>query len=191
MKKTAILLIVFLISCEIFRTRTPEEPNESNLNFPPPTTPQTLLDNFTKSFNQKNIAIFQSCFWIENNAYRFFPSSDALSIYLNVFQNWTFTSEINFAKNLFNKFSSNEYLNMQFSNKIFSSYSTDSTVFVADYEVNVNSKDNTINNVYKGTTQLVLVIDKAGLWKIIRWYDFSKQLDNYQTISFLKAKLQS
>lgn len=189
--KLLILITFTLNSCEIFKTRTPEEPSESNLNYPPSTTPQILIDNFTKSFNQKNIAIYQSCFFSENNSFRFYPSSDALSIYFNIFQNWNVNSEINFAKNLFSRFSSQDYPNLFLLNSSFQSYTTDSTVFVADYELSINSKDNSINYVYKGTSQLVLVIDKSGLWKIIRWYDFSKQVENVQTISHLKAKLSS
>ncbi|MCX7908134.1 MAG: hypothetical protein N2560_01265 [Ignavibacteria bacterium] len=186
-----ILFFVLLVSCELFRTRTPEEPDETNLNFPPATTPQTLIDNFTKSFSQKNITIYRSCFPTETNFFRFIPSSDALSFFPSVFQNWNINSEINFAKNLFNKFSPQENPVFSLENKTFSSYTTDSTLFIADYELNVNSKDNSINNVYKGTLQLVLVIDKSGLWKIIRWYDFNKQINGFQTISILKAKLSS
>lgn len=196
MRKYSIVFFLLLInlifpSCELFKTRTPEEPSESNLNYQPSTTPQILLENFIKSFNQKNLAIFQSCFESEPYTYKFIPSSDALSLYHYIFLNWTINSEINFARNLFNKFSSQDFPNLVFSNSSFQNYSTDSTVYVADYELSINSKDNSINNIYKGTSQLVLVLDKTGLWKIIRWYDFSKQIDNFQTISFLKAKLSS
>jgi len=182
------LLIVLFQSCDFFRTRTPEAPNESNINYPPPTTPQTLMDNFLKSFNQKNLTMYQSCFDI-SSAFHFYPSSDALAIYSNIFQSWNITSEISFAKNLFSKFSNQEFPSMTFTTSSISYYSTDSTVFIADYEVSINSRDNSINNLYKGTSQFVLVINNSGLWNIVRWYDFNKQMDNFQTISFLKAKL--
>ncbi|MGB9770706.1 MAG: hypothetical protein ACPLX7_01855 [Candidatus Kapaibacteriota bacterium] len=186
-----LLILLFSTACNLFRTRNPEEPNENNINYPPATTPQTLVENFTKSFNQKNIAIYQNCFVSDINAYKFYPSADAYSIYSSIFQNWNLNSEVTFAKNLFSKFSVEENPILTFSNHTFSAYSTDSTVFVADYEVVVNSKDNSINNSYQGKTQMVLTLDKSGVWKIIKWIDYSKQIDKFQTISFLKAKLVS
>ncbi|MEJ5285852.1 MAG: hypothetical protein CH6_2949 [Candidatus Kapaibacterium sp.] len=186
-----IVLLTSLCSCNLFQTRTPEEPNENSSNFPPATTPQTLVDNFTKSINQKNIAIYQNCLIQNISLFKFYPSADAFSIYSNIFQNWNLNSEITFARNLFSKFSNEESPEFIVNNPSFSSYSTDSTVFVADYELVINSKDNSINNSYQGTMQLVLVLDNSGLWKIVKWFDFRKQTESFQTISFLKAKLNS
>lgn len=186
-----LFLSFLLFSCNLFRTRTPEEPNESNANYPPATTPQTLVDNFTKSIVQKNLAIYQNCFVSDINTYKFYPSADAFSLYLNIFQNWNLNSEMTFARNLFSKFASGENPSLSLPNQSFSSYSTDSSVFVAEYELIINSRDNSINNSYQGTMQLVMIIDKSGLWRIAKWYDFSKQINNFQTISYLKARLNS
>lgn len=190
-KVLLIVLAILFFSCNLFRTRTPEEPNESNANFPPATTPQTLVDNFTKSFSQKNLATYQNCFVSNSNSYKFYPSADAFSIYSNIFLNWNLNSEITFARNLFSKFATEESPSLQFHNPTFSSYSTDSTVFTSEYELIINSRDNSINNSYLGTIQLVMIIDNSGLWRIVKWYDFSKQIDNFQTVSYLKARLNS
>ncbi|MFN3306362.1 MAG: hypothetical protein ACK42Z_04140 [Candidatus Kapaibacteriota bacterium] len=185
-----LVFITMVNSCGIFDTRTPENPNDTNLNFPPATSPQILLDNFINSIHQKNATIYQSCFFSDGNQYIFFPSYDALAIYSNIFQNWNLASEFNFAKNLFSKFNPEEYPIFNVSRHSFSNVSTDSTIFIGDYEISIYSRDNSINNLYKGKIQLNLILDKTGTWKIIRWYDY-KQEDNFPTISFLKAKLNS
>lgn len=182
--------IMIVISCGLFDTRTPENPNETNFNFPPATSPQILLDNFVNSFNQKNAAIYQSCFVPDGNIFLFYPSYDALAIYSNIFQSWNLTSEFNFAKNLFSKFSPEEFPLFNLTRQSFSTLSTDSTIFIGDYEISIYSRDNSINNTYKGKMQLNLILEKSGTWKITRWYDY-KLVDNFPTISFLKAKLNS
>ncbi len=190
--KLSICLVSLVIigSCGLFDTRTPENPNDTNLNFPPATTPQILLNNFINSFNQKNATIYQSCLFSDGNLFIFFPSYDALAIYSNIFQNWNLASEFNFAKNLFSKFNPEEFPVFNITQNSFANLSTDSSIFIGDYEISIYSRDNSINNLYKGKIQLNLILDKTGTWKIIRWYDY-KQVDNFPTISFLKAKLNS
>ena len=186
------LVLFFFSSCGLFQTRTPEEPVEDNTNYPPPTTPQIVIENFLRSFNQKNLTVYQSCFANEDETkFLFYPSSDVLSVYFDLFASWDLRSEIDFAKNLFSKFTSESYPVLLFNNPDFIAFSPDSTIFVSDYIVEINSRDPTINNSYKGTSQFVLRIERNGLWKITKWLDFLLKEENFPTFSVLKAKVKS
>lgn len=186
------LVLFFFSSCGLFQTRTPEEPVEDNTNYPPPTTPQIVIENFLRSFNQKNLTVYQSCFANEDETkFLFYPSSDVFSVYFDLFASWDLRSEIDFAKNLFSKFTSESYPVLLFNNPDFIAFSPDSTIFVSDYIVEINSRDPTINNSYKGTSQFVLRIERNGLWKITKWLDFLLKEENFPTFSVLKAKVKS
>jgi len=186
------LVLFFFSSCGLFQTRTPEEPVEDNTNYPPPTTPQIVIENFLRSFNQKNLTVYQSCFANEDETkFLFYPSSDVLSVYFDLFASWDLRSEIDFAKNLFSKFTSESYPVLLFNNPDFIAFSPDSTIFVSNYVVEINSRDPTINNSYKGTSQFVLRIERNGLWKITKWLDFLLKEENFPTFSVLKAKVKS
>ncbi len=186
------LFLILFSSCSLFETRTPEEPEGNNPNFPPPTTPQITMDNFLRSFNQKNIINYLSCFSDDSlQKFLFFPSPDAFSLYPNLFDFWDIKSEIDFAQNLFNKFSQESFPVLLFNNSNFSTFSPDSVLFATDYIAEINSKDNSINNSYKGTAHFVLKIDKNGLWRISRWFDFNLKNENFPSFSLLKAKLKS
>lgn len=186
------LLFILFYSCSIFETRTPEEPEGNNPNYPPPTAPQITMDNFLRSFNQKNITNYLACFSNDSlQKFLFFPSSDAFSLYPNLFDLWDINSEIDFAQNLFNKFPPESFPVLLFNNSNFSTFSPDSVLFATDYVAEINSKDNSINNSYKGSAHFVLIIEKNGLWKISRWFDFNLKNENFPSFSFLKAKLKS
>ncbi|MCX7879470.1 MAG: hypothetical protein N2517_02295 [Ignavibacteria bacterium] len=185
-----ILLFLFISSCNIFQTRSPEEPDSGNLNYPLATSPLILIENFQLAFKNKNLSAYQSCFFTNSERkYLFIPSSDAFSLYKEVFDNWDINSELTFAKNLFSKFPSEDSPTLLFTNQEFNSFGPDSSTFFANYEVGIFSKDNAINNTYKGVLQIVLFLDKSGIWKIGRWNDFNSKLDDFPTISHLKAKL--
>lgn len=187
-----VFILLFNSSCGLFQTRTPEEPEGNNTNFPPPTTPQIVIDNFLRSFNQKNLTVYQSCFSDDSaTKFMFYPSSDVFSVYPNLFSAWDLSSEIDFAKNLFSKFSAESYPVLLFTNPNLTAFSPDSTIFVSDYILDINSRDNSINNSYKGTAQFVLKINRNGLWKITQWLDFISKNGDYPTFSVLKAKVKS
>lgn len=187
-----LFIITLLISCNLFETRSPETPERSSQNYPPSVSPQILIDNFVKSLNFKNITAYSVCFANDGErAFNFVPAAEAVSIYPGIFDNWDLTSEKLFAQNFFSKFGAEDYPTCSLSNHNFISVLPDSAVFVGDYELTVNSRENSINNIYKGSLQMVLVPSIRGIWLIYRWYDLKTKNDGFPSLSILKAKLKS
>lgn len=191
MKLNFLILILsfFVFSCSLFQPRTPEEPELTNQNFPPAVSPQILIDNFTKSFNQKNIVAYSECF-SEEPMFRFTASPDVSNIYPGIFDNWNLGEEKLFAYNLFSKFLNETSPNLSFSNILFSTFNPDSTFFIADYYCEINSTDKTINQTYKGKLHFTLVQNKKAIWTISRWVDLKSGSSESPSISTLKAILK-
>lgn len=178
-----------LISCSLFQTRNPEEPEPGNQSFPPAVSPQIVIDNFIKAFSQKNIVAYSNCF-SEEPRFRFIPSPDALNIYPRIFENWSIEEEKLFATNLFNKFLKETSPILSLSNTNFTSTNPDSTIFFADYKIEINSTETSINQNYIGKLQFTLIQNKKGIWSISRWIDFKSGTIEIASISTLKAKLK-
>jgi len=51
-----ILASVLLYGCDVFKTRTPEEPDQSSTIYQPATSPSVLFSNFTTAFKELNDA---------------------------------------------------------------------------------------------------------------------------------------
>lgn len=187
-----LLIIISLAGCNLFETRPAEPPEGSSQNYPPSVSPQILIDNFVKSLNFKNITAYSACFINDGDrTFNFVPAAEAVSIYPGIFDNWDLASEKLFAQNFFNKFGAEDYPRFSLSNQNFVSILPDSAVFVGDYEMVVNSRENSINNIYSGSIQVVLVPSINGIWLIYRWYDLKTKNDGFPSLSILKAKLKS
>ncbi len=185
-------MTILVTSCNLFETRSPEPPEGSSQNYPPSVSPQILIDNFLKSLNSKNITAYSVCFInYGDRSFNFIPSAEAVSIYPGIFDNWDLASEKLFAQNFFSKFGAEDYPTFSLLNQNFVLILPDSAVFVGDYEMVVNSRENAINNIYKGSLQMVLVPNTNGLWLIYRWYDLKTKNDGFPSLSILKAKLKS
>ncbi len=186
------MMIALFPNCGLFETRTPETPEENSQNYPPSVSPQILIDNFVKSLNFKNINAYSLCFVNDDSrTFNFTPAAEAMSIYPDIFENWDLVSEKLFAQNFFSKFASEDYPTFTLSNQNFISILPDSAAFISDYEMIVNSRDNSINNIYKGSLQMILVLNTNGIWSIYRWSDLKTKDDGFPSLSILKAKLKS
>ncbi|MGQ9819129.1 MAG: hypothetical protein ACUVQ1_04305 [Candidatus Kapaibacteriales bacterium] len=186
---TIFISIFLFFSCSLFQTRNPEEPEPGNQSFPPAVSPQIAVDNFVKSFSQKNIVAYFNCFSDEPK-FQFVPSSDALNIYPGIFENWGIEEEKLFATNLFNKFLDGTYPVLVLSNTNYNSTNPDSTLFFSDYKIEINSTEISINQNYIGKLQFTLVQNNKGIWAISRWIDFNSGTLEVPSISTLKAKLK-
>lgn len=181
--------IFLLISCSLFQTREPNEPEPGNQSFQPAVSSQIVVDNFVKAFTQKNIVAYSNCF-SEEPRFQFTPSPDALNIYPGIFENWGINEEKLFATNLFNRFLDETSPLLILSNTNFTSTNPDSTLFFADYKIEINSIETSINQNYIGKLQFTLVQNKKGIWSIYRWIDYKSGTIEIPSISTLKAKLK-
>ncbi len=195
MIRTLLFIILIgnvVVSCSLFETRTPEEPLENQTKYPPPVSPQILVENFIRSLNEKNINEYSKLFSNDSsNRYKFYPSAEAISIFPDVFEFWDIKNETIFAQGLFNKFLGKDAPILTLSNSEFNYVLPDSVVFLSDYELIINSSDNSVNNIYKGSLKFCLINYPSATWQIVLWFDYKTLFDGFPSWSILKAKLKS
>ncbi|MPM71848.1 hypothetical protein SDC9_118819 [bioreactor metagenome] len=179
--------IFVFVSCTLFETREPEDPNADTKRLPPPTTPDILIDNFIESIKSKDIENYIACFHKTN--YLFIASNDAITKFPSLFDKWQIDNE----RSCFLAFTTSigklASINLTFSNRNFETISTDSAILITNYSLNYDSQ-NIINqpDKYIGKLALTLLPVEGGLWTISRWQDFTVSNDTIKdTWSHLKA----
>ncbi len=190
-----IIIFSIIYGCDVFSTRTPENPDNSGASFIPPTEPAIVVQNFESSFKYKNLENYLKCFSSTTanlqNKYLFIPSQEGASSYPTVFSSWSNEEERRF----FNSFKSvinNETVPLiNWINKKSIVEAPDSAIFESDYNLYINFSDNSFPKQYKGKIRLVMMNDNNGLWSISKWYDYNiYQSDSiFNSISILKAIL--
>ena len=179
-----ILLVVFMSSCSIFETRTPEDPIGDSGVFVPPTTPDIVIDNLLEAFNKKNSENYYSCF--SKNKFEFLPTSEILARYPSLFQEWNINNEKQYIIALSTNLQNAVNPNLIFTNKEFVSFSADSAVFIADYFIKCEFIDISIPTNYQGKVNFTIKNELNSEWTITNWKDFQNN-DTVNTWSYLKA----
>jgi len=184
-------IIAFLSSCNLFETRSPEEPDEGKQNFPPATNPSILTQNFANSFRLKSLDNYYECFNISQLLeYRFIPSPEAFSAYLSLFDNWDMTSERRYFASLISYVASSSTITLDLQDEKTNYISPDSTLYSAVYRLSLPILTNEIPKEYAGRLQLTLIPINDGTWRILRWVDspLERQDSVLPTWSILKAR---
>jgi len=190
-----VLLVVAISGCDVFSTRTPEDPDNSGNAFIPPTEPTIVIQNFESSLRGKNLENYLRCFnsdnSIPNNKYLFIPSQEASSSFSTLFFNWSLDEERRFF-NTFKSLLNNESIPaLNWIDRKAVIENPDSAVFESNYDLFVNFTDINIPKQYNGKLRFVIINDNNGLWSISKWYDYNlNQSDTIlNSFSILKAKL--
>lgn len=183
-----ILLILFAYSCNIFETRSPEEPDQSPVAFPPATNPEQLIQNFTNSIKYKRTQNYSDCL-INDQRFNFNASSDALALFQSIFYRWNYQDEIQSFQSLVSNLGSQNLISISLDKISYNYTSPDSIIFNANYSLSFVLGQLSKNEHYSGAMQMTLVPTNEGVYKILRWSDFQSNKDTLlQTWSILKAR---
>ena len=179
----------FIVSCGLFETRDPEEPNTGKSTYLPPTSANIVISNFLNSIQEKNtenyIANFSSG-EAERN-FIFQPTANAYAIYTSLFDTWDIDNERRSFLAMVSNLDEETKPVVAISNQKFDVLSPDSAVFIADYMLNISHDLATIDNDFTGTLQFTIYPEPDGLWYIVRWVDIKNTEDSLDTWSILKA----
>lgn len=182
--------LILIAACDIFQTRTPQEPDDSSTDFQPASTHYILFTNFNNSFSRLNVEYYSDCFSDDNQTnhsqYTFFPDADALARYGILYTNWNKDSEKQFLQGLRSSMPTGAFPILNWKSKKYDIITSDSAVFVGEYAIQIKQKDNDDN--YAGISRLVFSRNQNGLWYIKSWSDFRNPSDTLPTWSILKAK---
>ncbi|MBM2816177.1 MAG: hypothetical protein HW421_2939 [Ignavibacteria bacterium] len=191
-----IITIFSFVSCNLFSTRNPEEPNTGGTIVEPPSTPEILISNLIKSFQKKNAENYISCLSysgrIDNSQFEFIPSAEANSRYSSIFSLWDISSEHRAFISLASCFTVGNSPQVIFSHEVYDRSIPDSIIFVADYYLTAAHGKSNIPTIFSGRVQMTISKNAMGLLRIKRWIDTSKENDTIQnTWSILKAQFNN
>ncbi|MCX7797375.1 MAG: hypothetical protein N2249_01985 [Melioribacter sp.] len=182
-----IIFLFIVVSCDIFTTRTPEEPDTPSSNFIAATSPEILFRNFKSSIEEKIIENYLACFVDTSYLKRkfvFIPASGAVSQY-PVLNNWTINEEKQYFLNLISKLPSGKNVTLTLEN-FQSNFFSDSAFYSVDYSLKINSNNQFIGGTFVGSSQFKIYIDSRKQWSIVEWQDIRK--GNFQCWSDLKGR---
>jgi hypothetical protein len=192
-KKINISLLLFILisfvyfQCDIFKTRTPEEPSETGSGYQPPTSADIVIENLINAISEKSSLNYAQCFpgTTSEYSFSFVPAPDVQKQYYSVFISWDISSEKSYFENLIAQTS--DYATSRLTlNGSFTYSSTDSMIYNADYSLTFNHDVSNISQTASGNLQFAIRRDQNNYWWITRWID-NKVNDNF-CWSELKAR---
>ena len=188
MKKNIFLLfIIFLVSCDLLTTRSPEPPNTSAKNNIAATNPDSLFKNLQSSVQQGILENYVSCFVDTSflkRKFRFIPSSGSSSQF-PVLNGWNMDAEKQYFQNQKIKTLSGTTIALNFSNQLNTQFG-DSAVYQFDYSLTITSSDQNVNGNYSGSAEFMVMRDTRNQWVIVNWSDLRK--NNLNSWSDLKGR---
>lgn len=184
-----VLCCLTVISCDLFKTRTPEEPSQVSSNYVPPTDPSLVFQNMVYAFQDMNSVNYVRSFADTMNSAYFFvfePTATARSNNPGVFVNWTKQSESQYFENIRAKLQSGSIHSLEFSS-LTEHTTPDSVQYDATYQLIISVQPHDTIRV-KGRAQFVLIMDRSGSWAVRYWLDISPPNSTDSTWSDLKAR---
>lgn len=178
---TAVVCTLFLLSCNLFNTREPENPITDNQSLPPPSTMEALFSNFQTSLQQKNIVEYEKLFsdtTTHRLPFSFIPNQSAAVRYAAIFPTWNKSAEVDYFRNIVTAVgSSSIQFGLTTPPKIVT-YQSDSAVYTIHYSLFVPHHRPGITTQFVGRSELYMSRNKNDIWMIYRWVDFETNKDS-------------
>lgn len=181
---SAFLAAISVQSCDLFQTRDPEPPSQSNSTFDPPVSPDIVLHNLQFALTEYNIDNYIRCFVDPTvQRYEYIASQEVQANFSNLFAQWNLEAERRYFQNLGPPTNASPFLT--FSNQQTISVSSDSVIYNMNYTLFFPHRRSNIPQAVQGNMQVSLGTDNQRRWSIHRWQDFKTMSDS--TWSYLKA----
>ena len=171
-----IVLPAFLVSCDLFNTRSPEGPDQTKSNYTPPDQPTILIQNMINSFTDKNTDNYRKSFEsvgdLANNTFTFVPSSAAQVAYQGIWDGWDINSEVQYFKGIQTSVPDALPMTLTLSTEqtSFSVLGADSVKYSSSYSISIPQINSDVLN-YQGNVEFTMIRDSRQLWVIYFWKD--------------------
>ena len=163
-------LIVFIglsscfsfISCDLFKTRTPEEPSQQSSNYVPPTDPSIVLQNMVNAFQDGNVGNYDQSF--SGTSFSFTPSTNAQNKYGIDWAAWNKTQEHTYFKNVLNHFN-NSPVTLTFDPYTPIPNNAYIPTVETNYHITLPTESGVIRK-FSGQVQYTIIQDQSGNWSM-------------------------
>jgi hypothetical protein len=165
-----IVLSFGVISCDLFKTRTPQEPTQVSSNYVPPTDPEIVMQNMINAFAEKNTINYLHSF--SDVSFVFEATANARSTYGSVLLPWDKKSEGDYFENVKIRLQQNSNVTLTFGTPTIT-YFVDSTQIETEYQLTVPHTEASTATTFIGRAQFLFVRDQSAHWSIRRWLDIN------------------
>ncbi len=172
-------------SCDLFKTREPENPVQPSSTFVPPTEPSIVFSNMVNSFRDVNSLNYGKSFSDSTTAGRTFvfqPTSQAQAQY-GVFLSWSRQSEQQYFDRMKSELQSSSVPSLVLS-FLSQSVAGDSAQYEASYQLTVPHTRTGVSQSAVGKAQFYLRKDNVQNWVIWRWVDLANQPADFTWSNF-------
>ena len=163
-----------VISCDLFKTRTPAEPSQQSSNYIPPTDPSLVMQNMTNAFQDGNAVNYAKSF--SGTSFSFTPSTSAKNKYGIDWTTWNKTQEQQSFEKILNHFSKNSKVVLAF-DPFLPTYNNTTSQVETDYHLTL-PLDAGVMKKFNGRGQFTLAQDQSGLWYINQWIDLGTSVSD-------------
>lgn len=174
MKKNILIIVIFYLSgCDLFTTRDAEQPETSRSEYQTAFTPEILISNLVNSLKDKNSENYLSCLSdsaFTDKIFSFLPSSEALSQFPALGDNWSKKNESQYFNNIKIKIPDAQPIILNLTNTSTSLHG-DSLTYLASYSLDSPFTDENIPSHYQGDLIFEMIRDSRLVWSIYFWRD--------------------
>jgi hypothetical protein len=164
----SIVLLFGLMSCDLFKTRTPEEPSQHSSTYIPPTDVVLVLQNMASAFQDGDAVNYSKSF--SETSFSFEPATSARTKYGGELMSWDKTKEQRYFEKVINHFSNNSKVILEFDPFIPTSLNSMTSQVETAYHLTL-PPDAGVVKKFNGKVQYTLSQDQSGFWYINQWVD--------------------
>jgi hypothetical protein len=180
-----VLLSALITSCDLFTTRSPEEPEGSSSGVVAANTPEALFENLKSALEDGIVENYMDCFVDDsylNMTYVFTPASGAITNnpYLS---EWNLEREESYFKTLISKLKSGTDISFSYS---ITQKNYNQTYYEYTISYTISFQSSSLTGDYQGTSIFKIYTDSRSQCVIVEWQDIKK--DDYDCWSDLKGR---
>lgn len=189
MKKNLLILVLLsgiVTSCDLFTTRSPEEPAGTSSGVVSAYDPETLFENMQSALKDGIVENYMACF-VDNSYlnmdYVFTPASGTIINYPSLSE-WSLEKEESYFKTLVSKLKSGTDISFSYS---ITQKDYNQTYYEYTISYTISFQSSSITGDYQGTSIFKIYKDSQNKCVIVEWQDIKK--DDYDCWSDLKGRV--
>lgn len=182
-------LLLLFSGCEIFTTRTPEDPEGSTGGWKFPASPEIVTDNLEVAIGRRSSFDYLKSFIsedVDSVYYVFEADPETESNNPGLFDDWGINQEQRFIEALFSNLPLDSLSELTLIIREERPVSNDTWQLSADYELHVGHTRDEAPRYMEGALDFILIRLNDGGWYVSSWRD--QRISGYRCWSDLKAR---
>ncbi|MFC2150554.1 hypothetical protein ACFLQV_03520 [Calditrichota bacterium] len=185
------VFLIVLFGCELFTTRTPEEPNGgSGSGWQFPNSPEHVILNLENAFSIRSSLDYMRSFPTEeDSSYSYVPDQQTVNNKPAAFEGWGLRNEQAFSEALFSK------SNLPLDSLVIVDFPIEQRTLLGDsatlsiqYSMHIGHVRSDLAREFEGRSELQLWRSEDGGWIVRRWEDY--RTSDLPCLSDLKAEFK-